>query len=420
MKKRFYVLLSFIIILIFATLIINVSYILLDNNNSFINFTLREYIYISFIIAILSLITFASILHWNTSLKKKVHDQTTTLKKELESKHNIEKELLIKNDEITKQNQEIRSNQKKLEQLNASLEDTVEKRTMLLNRTNVELEISMNSLKDKQAELTQTNLKLQNSLDSLKNAQSQLIESEKQASLGRLVTGISHEINTPLGNSITGVSFMKNEIEKFKEGNNNIDPDTSIFLSDLLASSKLILNNLEIAANLINRFKQLSINTNISQIQTINLNDFLNTTLLNLTANTMSDMDVSFELHAKKTYYIKTYPALLEQVVISLFSNSLIHGFDKRNFGKIDITLYNSSSHLYIEFKDDGIGIDKANTFKIFDPFFTTKRGHGCIGLGLHIVYIIVTQVFNGSINLIDKSQGAAFLIRLNKLEQIE
>lgn len=420
MKKRFYVLLSFIIILIFATLITNVSYILLDNSNSFINFTLREYIYISFIIAILSLITFASILQWNTSLKKKVHEQTTILKKELESKHNIEKELLIKNDEITKQNQEIRSNQKKLEQLNASLEDTVEKRTMLLNRTNVELEISMNSLKDKQAELTQTNLKLQNSLDSLKNAQSQLIESEKQASLGRLVTGISHEINTPLGNSITGVSFMKNEIEKFKEANDNIDPDTSIFLSDLLASSKLILNNLEIAANLINRFKQLSINTNISQIQSINLNDFLNTTLLNLTANTISDMDVSFELHAKKTYYIKTYPALLEQVLISLFSNSIIHGFDKRNFGKIELTLYNTSSHLFIEFKDDGIGIDKANSFKIFDPFFTTKRGHGCIGLGLHIVYIIVTQVFNGSINLIDKSQGAAFLIRLNQAEQIE
>lgn len=375
-------------------------------------FNIKNYIYIAIIAILIVLVVFFFILQWNHSLKLKVNEQTATLKEDLEYKHVIEKELLLKNNEITTQNAKIKAHQKELEKLNAGLEDTVEKRTMLLNRSNIELEVSMNSLKDKQAELTHTNIKLHDSLNSLKDTQSQLVESEKQASLGRLVTGISHEINTPLGNSITGISFVKNEIDHFKSVNDDIDKKTLTFLNELVASSGLILNNLEIAANLINKFKQLSINTNVNQIQKININDFLDAILMNLSTN-LDDYNIEYKVNADKIYMISTYPTLLEQVIISLFNNSITHGFSSRNTGKVTISLFEKDDFLCINFEDNGKGISTIDSFKIFDPFFTTKRGQGSIGLGLHIVYIIITQVFKGYIELLDKSNGTSFLIHL-------
>jgi len=244
-----------------------------------------------------------------------------------------------------------------------------------------------------------------------------LIESEKMASIGRTVTGFTHEINTPIGVALTASSFLfsnskdilnlyieeKLTEEKFIESlNNNI------------TTSDIININLNRAAELIRSLKDISTNHVTGNEKNINIKDYFNIILLSLkpkfkNSNFICKYDID-------DIIININPGYIFQIFTNLIVNSIDHGFNNRDYGNIYIRIYEDVNKIYIIYRDDGCGILEENLAKIFEPFFTTKRGNGeFTGLGLSIVYNLVEKI-NGKIEVKNVNpSGAEFSIIINK-----
>ncbi|KNY28877.1 substrate-binding domain-containing protein [Pseudobacteroides cellulosolvens] len=244
-------------------------------------------------------------------------------------------------------------------------------------------------------------LVLQKTLDTLRETQEQLIQTEKMASLVGVVSGIAHEINTPIGVSLTAASFLEQSTNKVIEQFHTKKlghKDFMGFLEECLETSKILMSNLQRSSGLVNRFKEIAVNRSNQNKVKINLKHFIDD-IWTLLPPVLAKNNVSININCPHDLLILTYPEGLIQIITSLFENSIVHGFSEGNNGSINIDVTSNNNLLYIVYSDDGIGIEKSNLSKIFDPFFTTKRGLGRIGLGLNIVYNIVTQEFGGTIN---------------------
>lgn len=241
---------------------------------------------------------------------------------------------------------------------------------------------------------------LQETLDTLRKAQEQLIQSEKMASLTGVVSGIAHEINTPIGVSFTAASFLEQSSQKllkqFQEKKLH-SKDLLEFLESCVETSQILLTNLQRSSELINRFKEVAVNRSTKDKSKINLKHFLYDIWI-LLSPMLDKKDINLNINCHDDLVIMTYPEGLIQIITSLFENSIVHAFtgEKSKCINIDATL--SNDILHIVYSDNGIGIEEKNLSRIFDPFFTTKRGLGSIGLGLNIVYNIVTQEYGGTI----------------------
>lgn len=251
----------------------------------------------------------------------------------------------------------------------------------------------------------------------LKQTQEQLIQSEKMAALGGLVAGVSHEISTPIGVSVTASSFLHQKATEFsrlaKEGNvtqQAIDK----FASIAVESTSLISNNLYRSAELINSFKQVSVDQSTEEKRDFNLKDYIQETLQSLNPQ-IKRTSHTVRLNCPTDIVINNYPGAFSQIFTNLIMNSIIHGFEESENGTITINIHTEDNQLFIEYSDDGKGMSAEVVEQLYNPFYTTKRGSGGTGLGMHITYNIITRKLNGLIECSsDVGKGAAFLIKLH------
>ena len=285
--------------------------------------------------------------------------------------------------------------------LNIELEDKVNKRT--------------EALKDSNQELLST-------LEKLHQFQGQLVESEKMASLGDMVAGVAHEVNTPIGLGVTASTLLSDRIDEIKLAFDDKTLKSSQlkrFLNEGQENVGIIYRNLNRAAELISSFKKVAVDQSSEDFRQFNFDELLKEVLLTL-APQIRNTPYQINITCPENLLIVSKPGPINQVMINLILNSIIHGFDKKESGTIDITVMKLGEQLNISFKDDGHGIDASIKNRIFEPFTTTKRGEGGSGLGLHLVYNLVTQALGGSIRLdSEPEKGASFEINFPISDQL-
>lgn len=325
--------------------------------------------------------------------------------------------------------------EKELKKHRTFLEAMVDNRTFDLKKSNLELKTEVTERKRAEDEVRRLNVRLEHlveertkqyveankslneSLENLKLTQKQLVQSEKMASLGNLVAGVAHEINTPLGISVTAASFLEDKTKRFAGADlkdRELPDDLKKFLEITIEATSMILTNLNRAAELINSFKQVAVDRSSKKRREFNF------------AENIEELVTSLKPHVKRTNHtievncpgelvLDNYPGVFSQIFTNLIMNSIIHGFDDTEKGRIvfDIS-QNGKEDLLIEYSDNGTGMEPATLSKIYDPFFTTKRStKGGTGLGMHIVYNLIVQTLGGKIECQSTpGSGTRFIIQ--------
>ncbi|MEH6625926.1 MAG: ATP-binding protein [Motiliproteus sp.] len=278
------------------------------------------------------------------------------------------------------------------------LEDKVRQRTAELQQALLQLD--------------DTNVVLEQSLQTLHQTQQQLIESEKMAALGHLVAGVAHEINTPVGVSVTATSHLcdrTRDIEVEVSGGNLTRAAMAQYMSEMAEGCGLILTNLMRANDLIQRFKQTAVDQATHEKRKFELGALIGDICGSL-APRLREQHVSVDLKLEHPVQINSYPGVIGQIITNLVVNSLDHAFDGGVGGRISIALYPEPGQVVLIFSDNGTGIREDVTGHIFEPFYTTRRGEGGTGLGLHISYNLSTEILGGTLECIESpASGAHF-----------
>jgi len=235
----------------------------------------------------------------------------------------------------------------------------------------------------------------------LKKTQNELVQTEKMASLGRLVAGIAHEVNTPLGICVTAASLLTKEIKSFNKKYKDeslTQSDFEEYIETTIQSSDIVTYNLDRAANIIRNFKQVSVDQSSDEIREFALKEYLESIITNLQP-TLKNHHHTIEVNCTEALHVQSNPGVFYQIFSNLIINSVIHGFEEKEHGSITIDASQKDNKLTIIYKDNGKGMSKENLKKVFDPFFTTRRSSGGSGLGTHIIYNLVTQKLHGTIS---------------------
>lgn len=264
--------------------------------------------------------------------------------------------------------------QVRLEELNSSLETRVQERT-----------------KDLEA-----------AIEHLKQTQNELVRTENLAALGALVAGVSHELNTPIGNALMMATSLRERHRDFgsQMSNGLRRSDLDGFVSDGREATEIIERNLQRAADLIRSFKQLSVDQTSSNRRNFDLADVLHELRMSLSP-TLRRSHVEIIDDVGPGLLMDSLPGPLTQVLMNLVNNAVVHAFEGREGGKILVSARPlGEDKISLTVKDDGKGIPSEDLPKVFDPFFTTRLGRGGSGLGLHIVYSLVTELLGGEVRM--------------------
>jgi len=252
----------------------------------------------------------------------------------------------------------------------------------------------------------------------LLTAKLQLIETEKMAALGQLVIGVAHEINTPMGICITSTSLLQDltqELEKNHQKDAISKKEFECYLSKNKEITEIIMNNIRRTANLAERFQGVAINQSGEQKQIFKLKPYIDDVCLSLSSN-LKQYNHCIEISCNQEIEAEGYPIAFTLVISNLIMNSITHGFKDKEGKKINIEVNESEENILIIYKDNGIGIEKENISKLFEPFFTTNMG-GNSGLGMHIIYNIITQQFEGYIQCKSEvNKGVIFTISIPRI----
>lgn len=285
-----------------------------------------------------------------------------------------------------------------------------------LDKQNLQLQQEVKERQQAEAKLHEKATQLERTLHNLRQAEEQLIQTEKMAALGGLVAGIAHEVNTPIGIGVTAASLLVEKTEAFATSFSNGSmkrSDLAKFLEVASQSSKMTLANLNRAAELIHSFKQIAVDQSSETKRSFNIKTYLEEILLQLSPK-LKPTGHTVEIQGDPSLCIDNYPGIFSQIVTNLIMNSLIHAYDAGDRGIITMTFQQSDEGLIFAYRDNGKGILPEHLNKIFEPFFTTKRGQGGSGLGLHIVYNLVTQKMGGTIQCESQPNvGTQFTIRI-------
>lgn len=270
--------------------------------------------------------------------------------------------------------------------------------------------------KEKSAEIERKNIELSESLEMLKRTQKQLVESEKMASLGHMVTGIAHEINTPLGVCITSVSYLFDQAESvlksFQESKSLSSKDFEKCAADTRDLSGIIDSSLQTINSLVVNFKQLSMDSEgLSKIK-FNLNDSIKSILI-IVSSLYPNIDISINVTGGD-FEINSYSEAINRVFTKLAENSIVHGFQDRDSGVIDVDIKTDGELISITLKNNGRLISENIIDNIFDPFFTENKNGGS-GLGLSIVHNLVAFTLRGSVSCQNRDDGVSYLLSFPK-----
>ncbi len=243
---------------------------------------------------------------------------------------------------------------------------------------------------------------LRDALDTLERAQDELVRSEKLAALGGMVAAIAHEINTPLGNALTVATTLADHVAEFRDTLEGKELRRSAIrdYSDSVATAcGLLTSNLMRAADLIGRFKRVAVDQTGEQRRLFDL-DTACAEIIAMIRPSYKHAPVAITLDLPSGVVMDSYPGALGQVLTNLVSNAMTHAFAAQASGTLRVaaTLDRARTQITLVVADDGVGIPPEILPRVFDPFFTTKLGSGGSGLGLHIVYAIVTRVLGGSV----------------------
>ncbi|ABD88924.1 PAS domain S-box protein [Rhodopseudomonas palustris] len=252
-------------------------------------------------------------------------------------------------------------------------------------------------------------------LKNLKETQNSLIEAEKLAALGRLVAGVAHEVNNPVGISLTVASSLERKTAQFAaevERGNLRRSSLSDFLETSRDAATQLIANLNRAAELVQSFKQVAADRNYSDQRVFDLADLTEQVVMSLKAG-LRKQNLALSVDCEPNLAMNSFPGPYGQVLTNLFFNSISHAFPNGDGGKVAIRVQESGDdHVEILFADDGCGMTHEVRRRAFDPFFTTRRDQGGTGLGLHIVYSIVTNRLGGRISL-NSEPGAGTEVRI-------
>jgi PAS domain S-box-containing protein len=256
-------------------------------------------------------------------------------------------------------------------------------------------------------------------LQQLQDTQQQLVEAAKMAELGNLVAGVAHEINTPIGIGVTAASrldTLTKELKELYENRKMKRTDLDKYLKSVKQGSELTLKNLTRAAELIQSFKQVAVDQSSEQRRTFVLKDYLHEILTSLRPE-FKRTNHQVLIVCDEEIVLSSYPGVFSQIFTNFIMNSLIHGFKDKIDGKITITVtkIEAKKELILCYSDTGKGISPKIINNIFDPFFTTNRQGGGSGLGLHIVFNLVTHKLNGTIQCQSvEGEGTTFTIQIS------
>ncbi|WP_171041150.1 sensor histidine kinase [Pseudoalteromonas aurantia] len=305
----------------------------------------------------------------------------------------------------------------KLDKINKNLESIVNERTEELQQTISQLNKQQDRLLCEIETRQKSEQALTHSLHELKNAQTQLIEAEKMASLGSLVAGVAHEINTPVGLSLTGISHFQatvDEISKLFEAGELEEDHFLRFIQESKELSCTIQNSLQRAANLVKSFKLVAVDQSAEEVRQFDIIQYLKDTMTSLN-NKLKQSKVNFEINCdSEVLIINNYPGSWAQVFTNLIQNTLIHAYEPNSTGQIVLTFYTEGEELIFKFIDDGKGMTEESQKKIFDPFYTTNRTNGGSGLGMNIIFNIITQKMSGKITVDSElGKGTQFTIKV-------
>ncbi|MCG6553073.1 MAG: ATP-binding protein [Candidatus Magnetominusculus sp. LBB02] len=255
---------------------------------------------------------------------------------------------------------------------------------------------------------------LYKTLDELKHSQQELILSAKMASLGQLVAGVAHEINTPVGIAFTLSSNILKKSETIVSAFNDKSLSKSQledYINDVEQNGQLIYRNLQRTADLIRSFKMVAADQVTQERRTFRVKEYIEEILFTLQPK-LKHYQLNIELTCSDIT-LDSYPGAFAQIITNLIMNSLMHAYEPAGKGNISIKAVEIEGEIIIEYRDDGKGISQENLMRVFDPFFTTKRGAGGTGLGLHIVFNIVTHTLGGHAECKStEGEGAAFIIK--------
>jgi signal transduction histidine kinase len=267
-------------------------------------------------------------------------------------------------------------------------------------------------------ELRGANASLSNALDTLQKTQKQLVRSEKLASLGGMVAGVAHELNTPLGNALLANSTLKERqttlAEQLQSGLRRSDLDT--FLADFAESNALIERNLETASRLVTRFKEIATDPTQEPPQTFRLHEVANNAIT-AAQQAVPRPDIRIINAVPRELEMHSYVVACSQVIHNLLTNAMTHAFEGRSDGIVRVhagtqRLANGNDVVTLTVKDNGCGIAADVLPRVFDPFFTTRMGRAT-GLGLNIVQNVVEGALKGTIDIESSADGTLFTLTL-------
>lgn len=300
-------------------------------------------------------------------------------------------------EEIEAREEEITEKSQQIQQLNGQLETRIKERT---------------------ADLEHANHNLTHTMQILVATQEQLIQQEKLTALGSLVEGIAHEVNTPIGIGITTSTFLEKEIRAAIKQNSNgglSKEGLGDFFETLQESSRILSESLKHAGGLIENFKHITVGQKSSDMVLSPVNDIIGAVLVE---SGLKLSGISLTVRVEPEYLqIRCFPEDMVLILFNLLRNAIIHGLEGRHDGAIEISIRQKTDAVEMEVRDNGAGISEENIKRIFDPFFTTRRGSSVdsgSGLGLNILYNLITKRYNGTIECKSiVNEGTVFYVRL-------